>query len=193
MRIRTTREQHIFRFKTTLRWIVYYLLIFLSFIIMTSGTFYKPILLVPLAIGIAIRNNIYGSAVTGAFCGLLTDICCGRLFGFNAVILTFFCIVTSLLFELYLKERFINFLMISAAVSYIQCWLDYKFYYQIWEYENVERIFARVSLRVWVYTVISSFFVYLLLMIANRFLMPKEHLTIEEAINTNIQSENRKQ
>jgi cell shape-determining protein MreD len=193
MRIRTTREQYIFRFKTTLRWIVYYMLILLSFIIMTSCTFYKPILLVPLAIGIAIRNNIYGAAVTGAFCGLLTDICCGRLFGFNAVILTFFCIVTSLLFELYLKERFINFLMISSAVSYIQCWLDYKFCYQIWEYENVERIFARVTLRVWVYTVISSVFVYILLMLVNRLLMPKEHLTIEEAINTNIQSENRKQ
>ncbi len=192
MRIRTTREQHILHIKTALRWIVYYLLIFLSFIIMTSGTLYKPILFVPLAIGISIRNNLYGSAVTGAFCGLLTDICCGRLFGFNAVILTFFCIAASLLFELYLKDRFINFLIITAAVSYIQCWLDYKFYYQIWEYENVGRIFTRVSLRVWVYTVISSIFVYLLLKLVNRLLMPKEHLTIEEAINTNIQSENRR-
>lgn len=193
MRIRSTREQRIFRFKTTLRWMIYYLLIFLSFIILTSGTLYKPILFVPLAIGISIRNNIYGSAVTGAFCGLLTDICCGRLFGFNAVILTFFCIVTSLVFELYLKERFINYLVITAVTAYIQCWMDYKFYYQIWEYENVERIFVRVSMRVWLYTVISSVFVYIILQLVNRFLMPKEHLTIEEAINTNIQSENRRQ
>ena len=192
MRIRTTREQHILRFKTTLRWVLYYLLIFVSFIIMTSGTLYKPIILVPLCIGIAVNNNMYGSAVTGAVCGFLTDICCGKLFGYNAVILTFSCIAANLLFELYLKDRFINYMIITAVVSYIQCRLDYKFYYQIWEYENVGRIFVRVSLRVWIYTVISAVFVYLLLKLVNRFLMPREHLTIEEAINTNIQSENRR-
>jgi cell shape-determining protein MreD len=192
MRIRTTREQHILRFKTTLRWVLYYLLIFVSFIIMTSGTLYKPMILVPLSIGIAINNNMYGSAVTGAVCGFLTDICCGKLFGYNAVVLTFFCILANLLFELYLKDRFINYMIITTVVSYIQCWLDYKFYYQIWEYENVGRIFVKVSLRVWIYTVISAVFVYLVLKLVNRFLMPREHLTIEEAINTNIQSENRK-
>ena len=192
MRIRTTREQHILRFKTTLRWVLYYLLIFVSFIIMTSGTLYKPMILVPLSIGIAVNNNMYGSAVTGAVCGFLTDICCGKLFGYNAVVLTFFCILANLLFELYLKDRFINYMIITTVVSYIQCWLDYKFYYQIWEYENVGRIFVKVSLRVWIYTVISAVFVYLVLKLVNRFLMPREHLTIEEAINTNIQSENRK-
>ncbi|SEH41302.1 rod shape-determining protein MreD [Ruminococcus flavefaciens] len=192
MRIKTTRQQHILRIKTTLRWLLYYLLIFLSFIIMTSGTLYKPILLVPLAIAISINNNIYGSAATGAFCGFLIDICCGKLFGYNAVILAFFCILTNLVFELYLKNRFINYLMITAVVSYIQCWLDYKFYYQIWDYENVGRIFVRVSLRVWAYTVISAFFMYLLVKLVNKLLMPKEHLTIEEAINTNIQNENKR-
>ena len=192
MRIRTTREQHILRFKTTLRWVLYYLLIFVSFIIMTSGTLYKPMILVPLSIGIAVNNNMYGSAVTGAVCGFLTDICCGKLFGYNAVVLTFFCILANLLFELYLKDRFINYMIITTVVSYIQCWLDYKFYYQIWEYENVGRIFVRVSLRVWIYTVISAVFVYLVLKLVNRFLMPREHLTIEEAINTNIQSANRR-
>ena len=193
MRIRSTREQQILRVKTALRWLVYYLLIFLSFIIMTSGTLYKPILLVPLAIGIAINNNIYGAAVTGAVCGFLIDISCGKLFGYNAVILTFFCIAANLVFELYLRDRFINFMIITAAASYIQCWLDYKFYYQIWEYENVERIFVRVSMRVWIYTVISAVFIYIALKLVNRLLMPREHLSIEEAINTNIQSENRRQ
>lgn len=192
MRIRTTREQHILRFKTTLRWMIYYLLIFISFIIMTSGTLYKPILLVPLAVGIAINNNIYASAVTGAICGFLIDICCGKLFGYNAVILTVFCIAANLVFELYLKDRFINYFIITAAAAFLQCWLDYKFYYQIWDYEHVGRIFRKVSMKVWLYTVISSVFVFLVLKLVNRLLMPREHLTIEEAINTNIQTENRR-
>jgi len=192
MRIRTTREQHIFRFKTTLRWIIYYLLIFISFIIMTSGTLYKPILLVPLAVGIAINNNLYASAVTGAICGFLIDICCGKLFGYNAVVLTVFCIAANLVFELYLKDRFINYFIITAAAAFLQCRLDYKFYYQIWGYKHVGRIFRRVSMKIWLYTVISSVFVFLVLKLVNRLLMPREHLTIEEAINTNIQSENRR-
>ena len=191
MRIRSTREQRIFRFKTTLRWIIYYLLIFLCFIIMTSGTLYKPILLVPLAIGIAVNNNMYGSAVTGAVCGFLTDICCGKLFGYNAVILAFFCIAANLLFELYLKDRFINYMIMTTVASFLQCWLDYKFYYQIWGYENVGRIFRRVSLKIWLYTVISAVFIFLVLKLVNRLLMPREHLTIEEAINTNLKTENR--
>ncbi|WP_019678275.1 rod shape-determining protein MreD [Ruminococcus flavefaciens] len=146
----------------------------------------------PLALGIAINNNIYGSAVTGAVCGFLTDICCGKLFGYNAVILTFFCIAVNIVFELYLRNRFINYMIITVIASFIQCWLDYKFYYQIWGYEDVGRIFRKVSLKVWIYTVISSVFVYLLLKLVNRLLMPREHLTIEEAINTNIQTENRR-
>ena len=185
MRIRSTREHRILVIKTSVRWLLYYLVIFSSFLIMTSGTLLKPILLVPIAICIAIDNNQYASVLTGAVCGFLIDISCGKLFGYNAVILSFFCIVVSLLFELYLRHRFTNYILITAAVSYIQCRLDYKFYYQIWNYENVERIFTHVTLKVWVYTVISAVFVYLVIALINRFLMPKEHLTIEEAIKSN--------
>ncbi len=185
MRIRSTREQRILNIKTAVRWLLYYLIIFICFLIMTSGTWLKPILLVPAALCIAVSCNQYASAFTGALCGFLIDISCGKLFGYNAVILAFFCIAASLLFELYLRHRFVNFMLLNAAVSYIQCRLDYKFYYQIWNYENVERIFTRVTLRVWVYTVISGIFIYLVFSLVNRFLMPKTHLTIEEAIKSN--------
>ena len=83
MRIRTTREQNILRFKTVLRWIAYYLLVFMCFIIMTSGTLYKPVLLVPLAIGIAINNNIYGAAVTGAVCGFPAFFVCSTVVAYE--------------------------------------------------------------------------------------------------------------
>lgn len=184
MRIKTTREQRILYIKTAIRWVLYYVLIFFSFIIMTSGTWFKPILLLPVALGISVNNNQYASVFTGALCGFLIDISCGKLFGYNAVLLSVFCILTSLVFELYLKHKFFNYLAITAAASYIQCLLDYKFYYQIWGYENVERIFVRVTLRVWIYTLISSVFIYLVFKLINRFLMPKTHFTIEETIST---------
>ena len=187
MRIRTTREQRILYFKTVLRWTLYYVLIFFGFIFMTSGTWLKPVILVPLALAIAVNNNQYGSVFTGAVCGFLIDIACGKLFGYNAVILAFFCIVVSLVFELYLRNKFVNFMLITAAASYIQCRLDYRFYYKIWNYDNVERIFVHYTLKIWLYTIISAVFVFLIIKLINRFLMPKNHLTIEEVITTKTQ------
>ncbi len=184
MRLKTPREKRILYFKTTLRWILYYFIIFSSFVIMTSGSWTKPILLVPVALLIAVNNDLMASAYTGAFCGFLIDIACGRLLGFNAVILTIFCVAATLVFELYLRKKFINYMVIISAASFLQCWLDYKFFYEIWGYADVERIFSSVTLKVWLYTVISTVILYILFKIINNLLMPKEHLTIEEVIRT---------
>lgn len=182
MRIKTTREHRILYVKTAVRWVLYYVVIFFCFIFMTSGTLMKPVILIPAALCIAIRSNQMSSAVTGAICGFLIDISCGKLFGYNAVLLAFFCIFVSLAFELWLRYRFINVMIASAVVSLLSGLLDYKFYYEIWNYENVERILTTVTLPVWIYTVISTVFVYLIIKLINHFLMPKTHLTIEEAI-----------
>ena len=64
MRIRTSRERRILRFKTVTRWILYYVLIIFSFTLMTSGTFLKPVLLLPLALAIAIGNDADKSVLT---------------------------------------------------------------------------------------------------------------------------------
>lgn len=182
MRIKPTREKRILFLKTFFRWLLYYVVIYSGFIFMTSGTFLKPVILVPIALYIAVNNNIYASAVTGTVCGLLIDISCGKLFGYNAILLTVFCVLVSLLFEFYLRDKFVSFIFVSAVVSYIQCLLDYKFYYQIWKYEDTEIIFREYTLKIWAYTVISSFFICILIRIINHFLMPKTHLTIEETI-----------
>lgn len=184
MRLKTPREKRILYFKTALRWILYYLIILLSFVIMTSGSLTKPILLVPVALLIAVNNDLMASAYTGAFCGFLIDIACGRLLGFNAVLMTVFCVGATLVFELYLRKKFINCMVIVSAASFLQCWLDYKFFYEIWNYADVNRIFSSVTLKVWLYTVISSVILYIVFRIINNLLMPKEHLTIEEVIRT---------
>lgn len=182
MRIKASRQKRILYIKTALRWLLYYVMIFSEFIFMTSGTWLKPLILIPTAIYISINNNLFASAFTGAICGFLIDTACGKLFGYNAIILTISCIMVSLLFEFYFRNKFVTFIAISAVVSYIECWLDYKFYYEIWNYDNIEIIFTEYTLKVWAYTVISSVFVSLLLKLINHFLMPKTHFTIEETI-----------
>lgn len=189
MRIKNTKaKQRILTFKTVLRWLLYFVLIFLSFIYMTSGTWRKPVLLIPIALCISMNSGQISSAFTGAACGFLIDISSGKLFGYNAVILSFFCIFVSLMFELYLRNKFINIMLCTAAVSFILGWLDYKFYYEIWNYDNVEKIFTDLTIPVWIYTIISTVFVYLLIRLINHFLMPKEHLSIEEAVRSSIRS-----
>lgn len=185
MRIKAPKEKRILRIKTTFRWIAYLLVIFICFIIMTSGTWLKPILLVPAAMCISMRNGQLSSAFTGAFCGLLIDVACGRLFGFNAVILAALCAMVSLVFELYLRQRFFNYLWITAVAALVQLWLDYKFYYQIWSFSDSDLIFRTVTMKVWIYTIISALVVYPVYRLIDRLLMPKTHLTIEEAIRTN--------
>ena len=63
--------------------------------------------------------------------------------------------------------------------------LDYVFYYNIWDYENVESVLHTVTMPVFAYTVISAVPLYLVFMLVNRFLMPERHLTIAEAIKIN--------
>ena len=152
---------------------------------MTTGTWLKPILLVPAVMCISMRNGQLSSAFTGAFCGLLIDVACGRLFGFNAVILAALCAMVSLVFELYLRQRFFNYLWITAVAALVQLWLDYKFYYQIWSFSDSDLIFRTVTMKVWIYTIISALVVYPVYRLIDRLLMPKTHLTIEEAIRTN--------
>lgn len=185
MRLKTPREKRILYIKTTARWLLYIIMILLCFIAMTTGPWTKPILLVPVALCIALNNDTMISAFTGAFCGFLIDIACGRLFGYNAVLLTIFCTIVSLIYELYLRKKFFNYLWITVLVSFLQCWLDYKFYYEMWSYENVELIFHNITMKVWIYTVISSVVIYIIFALINKFLMPKEHLTIEDVIRIN--------
>lgn len=184
MKINSSKEKRSLFIKSAVRWLLYFLVIFLCFIIMTSGTWKKPLLLIPAALCISVNSSQIPAAVTGAACGFLIDISCGKLVGYNAVILSVFCILVSLLFELYLKNRFITIMLASAASSWIIGWLDYKFYYEIWKYENVEKIFYSITVPVWAYTVVSTIFIYLIIKFINFLLLPKETLSLEEAIKT---------
>lgn len=182
MKTNSARKKRSLFIRNTVRWILYSLIICLCFFVMTSGTWRKPVLLIPAALCISVTAGQIPAALTGAVCGFLIDISCGKLVGCNAVILAFFCVVVSLLFELYFKNRFITIILATAIASWIMGWLDYKLYYEIWNYENVDRIFWHMTVPVWGYTVVSAVFVYLIIRFINFLLIPKEHFTLEEVI-----------
>ncbi len=185
MKIKASRERKTFIFKNFMRWFLYIVMILTGFTFMMSGRLLKPVVLIPVSICIAINTREIQSAFIGALCGFLIDIACGRIFGYNAVILTIICTFVSLLYTFYLRKKFMNFIVITFLSSFICSMLDYAFYYNIWDYENVSAILDSVIMPVFAYTVISAVPIYLLFMLINKFFMPKRHLTIAEAIKIN--------
>lgn len=182
MRIKSSKEKRILAIKNSVRWFLYLVITLLCFIIMNSGTKLHPILLIPVAICMSTQSDELQSAFIGAFCGFLIDIACGKLFGYNAVILAIFCTAISLLYKYLLRQRFINTFLVIAAVSFLQGFLDFKFYYDIWGYSNVGIIFRKYTIPVCFMTLASSIVIYPLFKLINHLLMPKQHLSIEEAI-----------
>lgn len=182
MKIKTTKEKRIFIIKTALRWFLYLVLIFICFLIMCSGTHLKPILLIPAAICISANTGELQSAAFGILCGFLIDISCNKLFGYNAVLLCIFCVAVSLLYSNLLRNKFINSFVVTSVVSFIHGLLDFNFYYDIWGYEDSGLIFRNYTVPVWIMTIISSVVIYGIITLINKLLMPKPHLSIEEAI-----------
>ncbi|MBQ8514597.1 MAG: rod shape-determining protein MreD [Ruminococcus sp.] len=183
-RIKTRRITSREKRNLAIRWMLYGLIILLCFITATAGSFRKPLLLIPVAICIASYAREHTALLTGLLCGLLLDITCGKLLGFNGLILMLMCIGISLLYKYYLTHRLLSFLVLTAAGAFIQGTLDFFFYYAIWGHSNVSRIFTHHTVPCCIYTILSSFIVYAVIHNINRMLRPRTIRTIEEAVLT---------
>lgn len=181
-RIKTRRTSSWEKRNLAIRWILYAVIILLCYVTATAGSFRKPLLLIPVALCIASYTREHTALLTGLVCGLLLDITCGKLFGFNGLILMLMCIGISLLYKHYLTHRTLNFLVLASAGIFIQGCLDYFFYYALWDYSNVSLIFRHHILPCCIYTIISAIPVYAVIHNINRMLRPHVIRTIEEAV-----------
>ena len=75
----------------------------------------KPLLLVPLALVIASRENQIPSLIFGAVCGILTDAVSGGFVGYFAIILTVLCYIESYLFSSFFNTGILT-VTITAAI-----------------------------------------------------------------------------
>lgn len=76
----------------------------------------KPLLLIPVAITVAARENKIPSLVFGAVCGLLTDIGSGGV-GFFAILLTVLCYFEAHIFESIFVPSFLTVMIFSLGAS----------------------------------------------------------------------------
>lgn len=183
-RIKTRRITAHEKRNLAIRWILYAVIVLFCYIAATSGDFRKPLMLIPVSLCIASYAREHTAFITGIVCGLLLDFVCGKLIGFNAIILCLMCLGVSMLYKYFLTHRFFTFIILAAAGIFIQGVLDYFFFYAIWDYSNVSFIFTDHIIPCCIYTLISAVPIYVVIHNINRMLRPNTIRTIEEAVIT---------
>ncbi|MBE6825406.1 MAG: rod shape-determining protein MreD [Oscillospiraceae bacterium] len=156
----TRQERRRYYFLQTLQWVIFGLLIALAFLTSTAGSMLKPLLLIPLSLCISSHTGEIQAMAVGTISGLLLDISCGKLLGYNAVLLVVCCVAVSLLYNYILRQKLFNILLLTAVCTLVQGYLDYTFYYSIWGHEDVGLIYTGVILPSGAMTVASTLLLY---------------------------------
>ncbi len=165
---------------TVIRWIIYGLMLVVSYIFMTTAPLRlrTPLFVIPIAMCISMFEEPFDSAVTGCVAGLLLDTAQGTLIGLSGIILLWCCLISSLLFHFFMRRHIFNIIMLNAAAVLGQGLIHYFFYYAIWEYDLSGKIFTNEFIPVMIYTeiaVIPFFFIV-------RFLVKKFGVIVESYI-----------
>ena len=118
-----------------LRWLFYALLLLLFYLWETNPLIkgFCPLLLIPLATSVALREGELAAGVFGAFCDIMLDMASGTIVGFSALWLLVCGPVISLLSQFWIKINFISHFVMNLAVSIIMAAMDFLFLHWVWE------------------------------------------------------------
>ena len=152
----------------TVQWFCFALLSLVFYCIMRSGSSVKPLLMIPLALCISAHVREIPATAVGVAGGLLTDIACGKLLGYNAIWLVICCVASSLLHSYYLRGKLLNTLLLTAVCTAVQGYLDFMFYYAIWGHDDVALVYTHYLLPSGIMTIIASIPLYFLIGSINR-------------------------
>lgn len=183
MRIKPFSLQELRR-RVILKWTFFVLIIIIAHLYATVdvGGLPKPLLLIPISLCISMMQSEMTAAMTGLICGFLIDAAGGKLFGFNAMLLMIFCMLTSLLFLHFCRQNVLNLIWVTAVATLAQGSLDFFFFYAIWGYDDVDRIFSGMFLPSMIFTVIASPIIYFLMkFIEKKFGLRQSYLLEEKS------------
>lgn len=164
------------------QWAVFLLLALVCYFLMTAGSGVKPLLLIPLALCIAAHVGEIPAAACGIVSGLLMDIACGKLLGYNAIWMVACCVTVSLLHSYYLREKLLNILLLTAVCTAVQGYMDFMLYYAVWGHENVSLIYSHITLPSGIMTLIGTIPVWLLVQWICRLCGSRRTLELEKTI-----------
>ena len=169
--------------KTAIKWAVFIITAAIVFAFSTAGasSHSRALALLPLAISISVFSEEIPSAVMGGFSGLLIDVSQGQLIGFTALYLCLCCGLISALFRQFLRKNFINYAVAVIICVFVYLYINYFFYYRIWEYEGYGLVLksrllpSALKTRIW--SPVWFVYIWLLTKLSGK----KKTLEIEEA------------
>lgn len=165
-----------------IRWGLYIVCIFLAFLFSTSGSFLKPILLLPILLSICSVSRPVTAALVGIVGGFLMDMTGGTLLGYHAIFLFLIGMATAVLYDRFFQQRFWNLLFFTAVTSLLVTGLDFLFQYGIWGYENLSVLYVRYTLPCAGYTTLSSIAIYPIFYLIHKYFLPIRKRTIEKKL-----------
>ena len=111
--------------KKAIKWIVYSLLIFFTFIFQTTfGASMRvrsviPDMLLSLVLCVAMFEGIGGGIAAALSAGVLIDFCASYFVGFNMLFLTLICVVIGYVSKEFLKQNMANAVIFGFAAAFI--------------------------------------------------------------------------
>lgn len=172
------------RMRAAAKWVLLSLIILLAFAVSTTGgaDAAKPLMLIPIVICISIDCDELTAGIVGVFCGLMLDISTGKLLGANAIFLLIAGVFTSLIFLHFMRKNIINAIIVTIVVSFLHGIFDFFFFFAMWNFESYLTVFKERTIPSFVFTVISSPFIYIIIkLITSKFSKP-DRTAIEQTV-----------
>lgn len=178
------------KWNKALKWVSYVVMMAVVFVYSTTPItgLPKPLLFIPLALAIAMREQEIPAVAAGLAAGFMMDVACDKLLGFNAFLMAVFCLITSLLFLHLLRQNALNLWWISVIATLLQGSLDFLFFFAIWRQPDLAFIFFKTFLPSMAITAVLSPLIYLAVKIVHRIFSPPQERHMEEK-NENISRE----
>ncbi len=169
-------------FRIVLKWIFYSLTLIFFYCQMVSGdgSSAKALMLIPFSTAIACYEGEVPSAIIGAISGILIDMATGQLLGFTGLYLCLFCGIISGMFRQFLRKNIINYFALTLATCLVYLYIDYYFFYVIWDYEGYEVVLKYRLIPSHLKTIILSPLCYLVCLAAEKLSTVKRKLELEE-------------
>lgn len=114
----------------------------------------RPVLLIPAALAIALFEEEQPSLFFGLFAGLLIDAGMGQTLGFHALLLGVSCFFLSVLAANLIHTNFLTAMIVAVAVPFFIFFLQWVFFFVLFEYESPWYAFVTHYLPRYGYTVL---------------------------------------
>lgn len=180
-RISRTRAAAI---RAVLRWVLFSAVLLIFYLFMGNPLIrgFCPLLIIPLATAVAMREGDLAAGIFGVFCGLMIDIANGvTLLGFSSLWLLIACPIISLSTRFWVKANTLSHFVMNLIVCFVMAGMDMLFLHWVWERSQSGISFVRVILPEYGGAVLFSIPIYWLVALIRKKLMPKEQQRLEKS------------